>query len=240
MSNAPLYRLAARVAASAATVNLLIGCALTPDPQSPREYLDQTTAATVIIVARPMVFAHEKPELAVHMRDYVTLAAATIDRSGKTDYVVIAYFWSTFDAHGRAGAAGAPAGAAVMQARAAVTAAGSPVAQAGPVTSRGAEDSGNESGTDDLIIAADDRRIVLHLSGHSPRDAGIGEAIMAPPVQTVLPNVYRTDLATLRFLAAARNIAVIAGTHAVETEFPIWDDQRAALAAFVRQISGEQ
>ncbi len=233
MSNAPLYRLAARVAASAATVNLLIGCAVTPDPQSPREYLDQTTAATVIIVARPMVFAHEKPELAVHMRDYVTLAAATIDRSGKTDYVVIAYFWSTFDAHGRAGAA-------VAQAGSAVTPAGSPVAQAGPATSRGAEDSGNESATDDLVIAADDRRIVLHLSGHSPRDAGIGETIMAPPVQSVLPNVYRTDLATLRFLAAARNIAVITGPHAVETEFPVWDDQRAALAAFVRQISGEQ
>ena len=37
------------------------------------------------------------------MRDYVTLAAAAVNRSGKTDYVLVAYDWTTFDEHGRSG-----------------------------------------------------------------------------------------------------------------------------------------
>jgi hypothetical protein len=67
---------------------------------SPREYLDQNTAATVSVVGRPLVFARERPERAAHMRDYVTLAAGAVNRGGKIDYVLISYFWTTFDAHG--------------------------------------------------------------------------------------------------------------------------------------------
>jgi hypothetical protein len=70
---------------------------------SPREYLDQNTAATVSVVGRPLVFARERPERAAHMRDYVTLAAAAVDRGGKIDYLLISYFWTTFDAHGLEG-----------------------------------------------------------------------------------------------------------------------------------------
>ncbi len=82
----------------------LSGCIALPDPNAPREYLDPATAATIEVVGKPLVFAREQPELAVHMRDYVTLAAAMVDRSGKIEYVLIAYFWTTLDAHGRSGA----------------------------------------------------------------------------------------------------------------------------------------
>ncbi len=53
------------------------------------------------MVGRPLVFARERPNFAVHMRDYITLAAASIDRAGKVQRVVIAYFWTTFDPHAR-------------------------------------------------------------------------------------------------------------------------------------------
>lgn len=63
----------------------------------PREYLDPQTAATVTIVGEPLVFANPRTDLAANARDYVTVAAAAVDRSGKVSYVLIAYFWSTVD-----------------------------------------------------------------------------------------------------------------------------------------------
>ena len=67
------------------------------DDKSPREYLDDRTAATITVVAEPMVFAAARPDLAANVRDYVTLAAAAVDRSGQVSYVLIAYYWSTVD-----------------------------------------------------------------------------------------------------------------------------------------------
>jgi hypothetical protein len=37
------------------------------------------------------------------MRDYITVAAAAVNRGGKVEYDLIAYFWTTFDAHGLEG-----------------------------------------------------------------------------------------------------------------------------------------
>lgn len=70
---------------------------------SPREILDNQTGATVSVVGRPLVFAHERPERAAHMRNYITLAAAAVDRGGRIEYDLIAWFWTTFDAHGLEG-----------------------------------------------------------------------------------------------------------------------------------------
>jgi len=78
-------------------------CSAIPSADEPLNYLDQTTAATVTIAGRPLVFARERPNFAVHMRDYITLAAASIDRAGKIQLVLVAYFWTTFDPHGRDG-----------------------------------------------------------------------------------------------------------------------------------------
>jgi hypothetical protein len=78
------------------------------DANAPRQYLDEETGATVFFVGRPLVFAHERltprgdalrsspvsPNMIAAPRDYVTLAAAAVDRGGKYTYVLIGYFWS--------------------------------------------------------------------------------------------------------------------------------------------------
>ena len=72
-------------------------CVSVPSDEGPREYLDETTAATVTAVEKPLVFAAERPESAAHARDYVTLAGVSVNRGGRVDYVLVAYFWSTVD-----------------------------------------------------------------------------------------------------------------------------------------------
>src|SRR6266481_1480979 len=71
--------------------------------KEPSEYLDQTTAATITVVAKPLIFAHERPELAAHARDYVTLAAASVNRGGAIEHFIFAYLWSTVDDRNRNG-----------------------------------------------------------------------------------------------------------------------------------------
>jgi hypothetical protein len=81
------------------------------EANAPREYLDEETGATVFFVGRPLVFGRESapfngingkviralpdaaPDLSLAPRDYVSLAAAAVDRSGKYTYVLIGYFW---------------------------------------------------------------------------------------------------------------------------------------------------
>jgi hypothetical protein len=194
-----LSRLVSRAVILAAALS---ACTTLPGTASPEEYLDPETAATISIVGKPLVFAHERPERAAHMRDYVTLAAAAVNRSGKTDYVLVAYDWTTFDEHGRSG------------------------------------ETPNASSA--LVVAADDRRITLSLAGHSAHDVGIGTPVHPPPVGPATPDIYRTDLETMRFIAAARHLAVLKQSDAAATAYPIWDDQRAALGVFVDLLSGGQ
>jgi hypothetical protein len=179
----------------------LSACTTLAGTASPEEYLDPTTAATISVVGKPLVFAHERPERAAHMRDYVTLAGAAVNRSGKTDYVLVAYHWTTFDEHGRSGEAPIPA--------------------------------------EGLVIAADDRRIALTLAGHSAHEVGIGTPVHPPPVSSTTPEVYRTDLATLRFIAAAGRLSVLKQGDDPSMAYQIWDDQRGALGAFVDLLSGK-
>ncbi len=68
------------------------------------EFLDQRTGASVTIVHRPMTFALERSTLAAHSRDYVSLSALEVDRSGQAHLYVLGYFWSTIDR--RTGATG--------------------------------------------------------------------------------------------------------------------------------------
>jgi hypothetical protein len=74
------------------------GCTTAPVVPQTQEYLDEQTGATVTVVDSPLVFARERTELAANLRDYVTLAAASVNRGGKVEYVLIAYVWSTIDA----------------------------------------------------------------------------------------------------------------------------------------------
>ncbi len=79
--------LAALVMTAGAAVALAAG-------NQPLEYLDEETGATITVVGRPLVFAHEVPGARDNGGDYITLAAAAVDQSGKVTYVVLAYFWS--------------------------------------------------------------------------------------------------------------------------------------------------
>lgn len=176
---------------------LIAACSSTARRDQPREYLDQQTAATVTVVDQPLVFARERPEFAANVRDYVTLAAAAVNRSGKVSYALLAYFWSTVDARGATGA----------------------------------------SVTDKTpVIVADDRRILLKTPERSARDAGIGAPLHAPPGMNATPMVFTTDLATLRFMASARQLSVRAGNDVAENAYELWSDQRSALLAFVNRM----
>jgi len=176
------------------------GAALAGDKQ-PREYLDEQTAATITVVAEPLLFALPRPELAANVRDYVTLAAAAVNRNGKVSYVLIAYFWSTVD----------------------------PRLRPEPLPS-----------PEPLVLQADDRRIELALRGHSAHEAGIGEAVHAPPGTAVTPNVYGTDLATLRFVTEARHLTLLADSGGTSLSYELWEDHRMALRSFVHHMNGDQ
>jgi hypothetical protein len=75
----------------------LLACVAFAGDKEPREYLDEDTAATITVVGEPLVFAFARRDLAANARDYVTLAAAAVNRSGKISYVLIGYNWSTVD-----------------------------------------------------------------------------------------------------------------------------------------------
>ncbi len=96
------------LAAFAALLVTTAQCPASGADLSPREYLDQETAATVTVVAHPLVFANPRTELAANARDYVTLAAAAVNRSGKVSVVAVVYFWSTVDPRMRSDPLAAP------------------------------------------------------------------------------------------------------------------------------------
>ena len=168
--------------------------------RQPEEYLDEQTGATVDVVDSPLVFARERSERAANLRDYVTLAAASVDRGGNLEYVLIAYVWSTLDPRY------APASALA----------------------------------DSLLLIADDRRIRLESNGKTPSDLGIARPVHAPPGQDVKPLVFPTDLATLRFIAAARRVAVQTQLGEDMVSYELWDDQRLSLNRYVRFMDGER
>jgi hypothetical protein len=79
-------------------------CASLASPDLPKEYLDQQTAATITTVGRPMVLARDPREQpATDPHDYLTVAAAAVDRSGIIEYVLIVYPWlSLYESKGGA------------------------------------------------------------------------------------------------------------------------------------------
>ena len=89
--------LRARLVAITAAVVMFVGSAARADEPPALEYLDEETGATVTVVAEPLVFAYARRDLAANARDYVTLAAAAVNRGGKVSYVLISYSWSTID-----------------------------------------------------------------------------------------------------------------------------------------------
>jgi len=86
----------------------LLAMLLAAAARPPDEYLDEETAATLTIVAEPLVFACERRDLGAYARDYVTLAAVAVNRNRKVSYVLLAYYWSTVAPHLRPDALAAP------------------------------------------------------------------------------------------------------------------------------------
>ena len=74
---------------------LLAGCSFTPE--RPPEYLDPETAAQVTTVSSPLVFARAHQDVSANSRQYVTVAAVSVNRSGHYEYVLLVYLWSTVD-----------------------------------------------------------------------------------------------------------------------------------------------
>ncbi len=66
-------------------------------PLGPHEVLDEVSAATLIVVNRPIVFARARTDVAAHARDYVTLVGLQEDRSGEYSTWLIVHRWSTVD-----------------------------------------------------------------------------------------------------------------------------------------------
>lgn len=71
------------------------GCATTGARVDER--LDPQTAATVRATVAPFVYAQELPQFAANSRDYLSLGAVDVDRSGDHKYYFVAVFWSTID-----------------------------------------------------------------------------------------------------------------------------------------------
>jgi hypothetical protein len=52
--------------------------------------------------------------------------------------------------------------------------------------------------------------------------------------------VYGTDLATLRFVAEARRLTIVADSDGVPLGYELWEDRRTALRNFVHHMSGDE
>ncbi len=61
------------------------------------QYQDERTAVTVTVASNPVVLAREVPVLAANARDYVSLTALEVNRTGKRSYYLFGYSWSTID-----------------------------------------------------------------------------------------------------------------------------------------------
>jgi hypothetical protein len=74
----------------------LASCASRP-PAPSQEIFDESDASTLLVAAKPIVFARERSDLAAHARDYATVVAVEIDISGDYSDFLLVYRWSTVD-----------------------------------------------------------------------------------------------------------------------------------------------
>jgi hypothetical protein len=66
--------------------------------KQPHQHFDEHSGVTFSAMDKPLLFARDRSERAANLRDYVTMTAATVDRVGKHNCLLIAYIWSTLDA----------------------------------------------------------------------------------------------------------------------------------------------
>jgi hypothetical protein len=95
-----------------AVVSLLLVCCKAGPPPQPNEYLDPVTAAMVSSVNKPIIFARAHPDVAANSRQYANVVAASVNKSGHYEYLLLVYLWSTVDV--RLGAGTHPGDALVI------------------------------------------------------------------------------------------------------------------------------
>jgi hypothetical protein len=70
---------------------LALAACTTPTPPGPREYLDEQTAATVKVVAQPLVFAQDP---GAGVRDFLNVYAVDVNRMGThQQYLAVLQWW---------------------------------------------------------------------------------------------------------------------------------------------------
>jgi hypothetical protein len=70
------------------------GCASSGGLQ-PVEFLDEHTAASLTVVARPMAFARARANVSANVTEFASVTAVAVDRDGKRDYLLVTHVWST-------------------------------------------------------------------------------------------------------------------------------------------------
>ena len=75
----------------------LSSCTSSPPKVAAKEFFDEQTASTLSVVARPMVFARARSDVAAHAHDFATLVAIEVNNSGKDSEYLLLYRWSTVD-----------------------------------------------------------------------------------------------------------------------------------------------
>ena len=76
---------------------LTLGACAATHPPRPVEMIDERSGSTLMVVARPLIFARERTDVAANARDYATLVAVEIDDAGRYSDYLLLYRWSTVD-----------------------------------------------------------------------------------------------------------------------------------------------
>lgn len=186
----------------------LAGCASTPTtaPESP-QYLDPITAAMVTSVSSPMVFARAHQDVSANSRQYLTVAAVSINRSGRYEYLLLVYLWSTVDP--RLGADRHPGQNLIWL--------------ADDRAIRMVRDGRTlqEAGVSTPLFAPE------HW-GERPAHGSSG-VTHGSSALTHRPRIYRTDRETLLFLSSAKRLRLALEGDDDARPFDVWTDGRRAL-----------
>lgn len=74
----------------------LAACVSLPPPE-PVEWLDERSGVSLGVVAKPVILARERRDVAANARDYLTLAAVERNAAGRRDLLLLAHRWTTID-----------------------------------------------------------------------------------------------------------------------------------------------
>lgn len=74
---------------------VFVGACASVSSAEPRQYLDKTTAATITTVDAPWILMRERPQVAVNLRDYLSIYALDVNRTGQHRCYLLVQEWST-------------------------------------------------------------------------------------------------------------------------------------------------